>query len=42
MAENIARSYNKEVYFAKNIVSWENQWLINRKKNLGKQGCFAK
>ncbi len=42
MAENIARNYNKGVYFAKKIVSWENQWLINQKITLGQLGCFAK
>ncbi len=42
MSENIARNYNKGVYFARKIVSWENQWLKNQEIILGKQGCFAK
>jgi hypothetical protein len=29
MAENKARNYNKGVYFATKIISWENQWLKN-------------
>jgi hypothetical protein len=42
MAESIARNYNKGGYFAKKIVSWENEWLINWKLILGKQSSFAK
>jgi hypothetical protein len=42
MADNIVRYYNKGVYFAKIIVSWENQWLKNQVIILGKQGCCAK
>ncbi len=29
MAKNIAINFNKGVYFAKIIISWENPWLIN-------------
>jgi hypothetical protein len=42
MAENIARNFNKEVYFAKKIISWEHQWLINQIISIRKPGCFAK
>ncbi len=42
MAVNIARDFNKGVYFAKKIVTWENESLKNRELILGKQGRHAK
>ena len=38
----VARSFNKGVYFARKIVEWERMWLRERRIQEGKRGCYAK
>ena len=37
----VARSFNKGVYFARKIVEWERMWLRERRIQEGKRGCYT-
>jgi hypothetical protein len=42
LSYNVARTFNKGLYFARKVVEWERSWIRERKIPEGKRGCFAK
>ena len=42
LSYQVARSFNKGVYFARKIVEWEGMWLRERRIKEGKRGCYGK
>ena len=42
LSYNVARTFNKGLYFARKVVEWERSWIRERKIPEGKRGYFAK
>ena len=42
MALNVSRCFNRGIWFAKKLVTWERNWIDERCIPDGKQGCFSK
>lgn len=42
MALTVAKCYGKGSYFARKILQWKHTWILERKIEEGRQGCFSK
>ena len=42
LSYQVARAFNKGLYFARRVVEWEGLWIRERNIPEGRQGCFAK
>lgn len=42
LSYNVARTFNKGLYFARRVVEWEGTWMRERYIPEGKRGCFSK
>jgi hypothetical protein len=42
MSFTVARTFGRGVYFARKLVTWENEWMKGGRIEEGKKGCFVK